>query len=109
MKKDSVIDYLSCILFRVAGSLLRLLPIRIALWLGSLLGDLFYLLDFKHRAVAYNNIKVAFAGKLASCGINRLTRRFYRSFGQNFIEMFFLPKLDKEYIEKYIPLKTSII
>ncbi len=107
MKKDSVIDYLSYILFRVFSSLFRLLPINIALCLGSFLGELAYLLDLKHRAIAYNNIKQATGGELLPCQLSRLTRDFYRSFGMNLIEMFFLPRLDREHIKKYITIENQ--
>jgi KDO2-lipid IV(A) lauroyltransferase len=107
MKRDSVLDYLSYILFKVCGPVIRLLPIRVALFLGARAGDLFYLFDARHKAIAYANLKTAFEGKLAPCGLNRLTRDFYRTFGQNLTEMFFLPRINREYIGKYITIENQ--
>jgi KDO2-lipid IV(A) lauroyltransferase len=107
MKNDSAIDYLSCILFRVFSPLVRLLPVKVALFLGARLGNLLYYLDAKHKAIAYANLKVAFEGKLSPCGLSRIIRDFYRSFGQNLIEMLFLPKIDREYINKYITIENE--
>lgn len=106
MKKDSAIDYSVYILFRLSGFFFRLLPISLALRIGSLLGELVYLFDARHRSIAYSNIKQAFGSGLSSCALRRVTRGFYRSFGQNFIEMFFLPRFNRRYIEKYITIEN---
>lgn len=102
MKKDSVADYLSCILFKSLGPLIRALPKSFTLFLGSKLGELCYLLDPKHRAIAYSNIKTAFGDKLSPGEILKLTKDFYRSFGKNLIEIFFIPLVNEEYIKRYI-------
>jgi len=33
-----------------------------------------------------------------------MTRRFYRTFGENLMEIFFMPQVDKDYIAKYIEI-----
>lgn len=105
MKKDSLIDYLSCILFRIAGPLIRILPKRLSLFLGRCLGELTYYLDPKHKSVSYSNIKTAFASRLSPSELNRLTKGFFKAFGENLIEVFFLPFINKEYIKKYITIE----
>jgi len=97
-----VIDYLSCILFRVTGFLIRCLPVSFSCFLSRRLGSLLYLFDLKHRSIAYANIKTAFSPKLSPKQICRLIRAFYRSFGQNLIEVFFIPCIDKKYFNKYV-------
>ncbi|MCX5702160.1 MAG: lysophospholipid acyltransferase family protein, partial [Candidatus Omnitrophica bacterium] len=105
MKKDFLIDYLSCILFRIAGPLIRSLPKRFSLFLGRCLGELTYYFDLKHKSVSYSNIKTAFASKLSPSGLSKLTKDFFRAFGENFIEAFFIPFINKEYINKYISIE----
>lgn len=105
MNKDSIIDYSSCILIKLLGPLMRALPKNFALFLGRRLGDLFYYFDFKHKAAAYSNIKTAFGHEFSPSRIRRITRDFYRNFGQNLIEIFLIPLIDKEYINKYITLE----
>jgi KDO2-lipid IV(A) lauroyltransferase len=102
MSKDFITDYLSCILFRIAGPFFRVLPKGFSLFLGRRLGDLLYYFNLKQKAVAYSNIKTAFGDKLSSGQLCKLTRQFYQAFGQNIIEIFFIPLVDKRYLDKYI-------
>ncbi len=105
MKNDSAIDYLSCILFKLVGPFMRLVPLRFAFFLGKCLGALVYFIDVKHRAVAYANIKVALGDSLGVRSLRKATWNFYLAFGQNFIEIFLLPKADKGYINKYMAIE----
>lgn len=76
----------------------------VSFFLGRRLGDLFYHFDFKHRAVAYNNIRMAFLNKLPLPEIERILKNFYRAFGQNFIEIFLIPRVDRRYTDKYVTI-----
>jgi len=105
MNKDSVTDYLSYILFRALGPFVRVLPLRVSLFLGSRIGDLLFYLDARHRAIAYSNIKRALGKNLAPLELLRLTRGSYQGFGQNFIEIFLIPLITKEYIAKYVTIE----
>lgn len=102
MNKHSAIDYLGCILFRLLASLIRFIPRGTSLFLGRRLGDLFYYFDLKHKSIAYANIKTAFGRALSPGELSRITHGFYRNFGQSIIETFFIPFVDKGYIDKYI-------
>lgn len=105
MKKDYIIDYASCILFKVLGPVIRSVPKGFALFLGRRLGDVFYSLGRKHRAIAYANIKLAMENKLSPAELKNTAKSFYRSFGQNLIEIFFIPLIDRKYINKYINIE----
>ncbi len=102
MSKDSIIDYFSCILLKIFGPVIRSLTPERALFLGRRLGDLFYYFDPKHKAIAYSNIKTAFGRQLSPSELSQLTKKFYRNFGQNLIEIFLIPLVNKEYLNKYI-------
>jgi lauroyl/myristoyl acyltransferase/mitochondrial fission protein ELM1 len=41
---------------------------------------------------------------LAPGQLKALTRQFYRSFGENFIELFLLPRMDRKYIDRYVQI-----
>jgi KDO2-lipid IV(A) lauroyltransferase len=69
------------------------------------LGELFYYVDYKHKVVVYSNIKTVFGAKLSPSKISNLAKGFYRNFGQNLIEIFFIPLVDKEYINKYMSIE----
>ena len=86
----------------IFGFIVTFTPIFLSCFLARRIGGLLYYLDYKHRAVAYSNIKTAFGAKLSPKQLARLTREFYRNFGQNLIEVFFIPMVNKKYIEKYI-------
>ena len=105
MNRNSIIDYSGCILIRLFGPLIRSLPLNVSLFLGARLGELFYYFDLKHKAIAYANIKTAFGAKLSPQELSNLVKEFYRSFGQNIIEILFIPLVDKTYIDKYITLE----
>ena len=105
MNRNSIIDYSGCILIRLFAPLIRSLPLNASMFLGARLGELFYYFDLRHKAIAYANIKTAFGAKLSPQELNNLTKEFYRSFGQNLIEILFIPLVDKIYIDKYITLE----
>ena len=103
--KDSIIDYCSYILFRLCGPIIRRLPLAASLSFGVRLGGLFYYFDTRRKPIAYANIKTVFGTKLSPFQISNLTKEFYRTFGQNLIEIFFIPLINKEYINKYISIE----
>jgi len=105
MKKDLLLDYLACILFKSFGALLRSIPVVFSLFLGRLLGECFYYFDFKHRARSYANIKQAFGRELSPKTIAKITKEYYQSFGQSLIEIFLIPKVDQAYLKKYIEIE----
>ncbi len=102
MKKDSLIDYWGCIAVRILGPLIRSLPLGLSFFLGVRLGDLFYYLDARHRAVAYSNIRRALGDTVSPCRLRRITRDFYQAYGQNLIEIFLIPAIDQKYIDKHV-------
>ena len=102
MKTSSIIDYCSCILFRFFGLFIRFFPVSFSLFLGRRLGDLVYCFDFKRRVIVYANLRTAFSAKLSPLKTRKITKAFYRNLGQNFIEIFLIPCIDKNYINKYV-------
>jgi len=105
MKKNSLIDCLGYFLLKGLGPFIRILPKAGALFLGRRIGDLFYAFDLRHRQRVYANIKTAFGDKLSPRELSRLTRDFYRAYGQNIIEIFFLPAFNAGYINKYVTVE----
>jgi Kdo2-lipid IVA lauroyltransferase/acyltransferase len=106
MKQNLIVDYLSCILFKAISFFTFFLPLNVSLFLGRRLGDLIYLFDARHRAIACANIKKAVALNNDFRMSAKITRRVYRSFGQNLIEVSFIPRINKRYLEKYIHIEN---
>jgi KDO2-lipid IV(A) lauroyltransferase len=105
MKNYFLADYLGCILFKTLGPVIRLFPLGLSFFFGRRLGDAMYYFDFKHKAIAYSNIKRVFGAKLSPSSLSRLTREFYQSFGQSVIEVFLIPVINRNYIDKYITIE----
>lgn len=105
MKKNSLIDCLGYILLKAAGPLIRVFPKTCGLFLGRRIGDLFYAFDLRHRLRVYANIKTALGDKLLPKDLRRITKKFYRAYGQNIIDIFFLPAFNAEYINKYLTIE----
>jgi KDO2-lipid IV(A) lauroyltransferase len=106
MSKNSIIDYWGCILVKLCGWFIRRLGLNFVAFLGRRIGDIMYFFDLKHRALAYANIKTAFGKKFSLSRIRKTTRKFYRSFGQNLIDLFLVPLVDQDYINKHITIEN---
>lgn len=73
--------------------------------MGKRIGELCYYFDLKHKSIAYSNIKMVLGNILSPYELSNLTKDFYRTFGQNLIEIFFIPLVNKEYIKRYISIE----
>ncbi|MCX5669509.1 MAG: lysophospholipid acyltransferase family protein [Candidatus Omnitrophica bacterium] len=107
MKQNLIADYLSCILFRVVSFFTFFLPLNFSLFLGRRLGDLIYLFDRRHRAVAQANIRKTVSDNLDCASSARITRQAYQAFGQNLTEISIIPRVNKHYLEKYIHIENK--
>ncbi len=107
MKQNLIADYLSCILFRALSFFTCFVPLNFSLFLGRRLGDLIYFFDRRHRAIAYANIRKTVADKLDCASSARITRKAYQAFGQNLVEISFIPRINKQYLKKYIYIENK--
>ncbi|MFH1281333.1 MAG: ELM1/GtrOC1 family putative glycosyltransferase [Candidatus Omnitrophota bacterium] len=107
MKQNLIADYLSCILFRVVSFFTFFLPLNFSLFLGRRLGDLIYIFDRRHRMNAYANIKKTVSDNLDCASSARITRKSYQAFGQNLIEISFIPRINKQYLHKYVHIENE--
>ena len=105
MHKDSILDLLGSIALKLLGPVLRSLPLGLSFSFGSFLGLVFYYFDLPHRALTYAHIKKALGGELSPCQLRALTKRFYRGLGQNFIELFLIPLMNRRYMDKYVEIE----
>jgi Kdo2-lipid IVA lauroyltransferase/acyltransferase len=103
--KDFLTDCAISILLKVFGPLIRFLPPGVSFFISRRLGDLFFVLDLRHRAIVYANIKTALGDKLLPAQIRRVTLSYYRAFAQNIFEIFYIPKFDRKYLEKFVEIE----
>ncbi len=85
-----------CFLIKAFAFFVRLLPLSWALALGKFIGFLVYLVDVRHRTLAYANLKLAFSKTKSSNELKKICRQLFLNFGQNVIELLRLPLLNVE-------------
>ncbi|MCX7926712.1 MAG: mitochondrial fission ELM1 family protein [Candidatus Omnitrophica bacterium] len=100
--RNYLIDFFLYIICKISAPLFCLLPTELCYWLGRRLGDLFYLVDLKHRLIAYANIRTAFCNTMDVVQLRKTTRKFFQAFGQNIIEIFLIPRFNQSYFSKYV-------
>lgn len=102
MNRNSLTDYAAYILLKALGPVIRALPRSVSFAFGRWLGGVVFLFDLKHRAVVYANLRTAFGETMSPPEIRRLAGKFFRSLGENIIEIFLIPTMDGEYAAKYV-------
>ena len=89
-------------LFRIAGFVIFILPIRFGLLLGQYLGKIgFYALK-KTRNQALGNLDIAFGGSKSAEEKRFIARQVFENLGKNFVEVVSLSKFNKDNIDGYI-------
>ncbi len=96
---------MACIGLKCFGALIRSLPLAVSVRLGALLGELLFLFDPKHRARAYANIRKAFRDDVTPPQARQITKAFYRSFGQNLMDVLLLPVLNEARLKEYVTVE----
>jgi len=102
---DSLIEYLTYYSVKIFGFFIRLLPIRVALFIGRIIGVIAYCFDSKHKSIAYANLKIAFAKTRPYQEINRILLQLFQNYGMNFIELLRLPLMNPKRFGKYIQIE----
>ncbi len=90
---------------RIFGYFIRHLPVRLALAIGRTIGLIGYYISVKHKALAYSNLKIAFAQSRSPQELKLITKQLFKNFGQNFIELFRLPLMNREKFGEFIQVE----
>ncbi len=83
---------------------LTFVPRRVLLATGRFLGRIFYLLDRRHREIAFNNLRASFRTK-SSEEIEAIVERVFENLGMNFVEFLLLPWM-KEGLSRHISFRN---
>ncbi len=78
------------------GVLVRVLPLPVALFIGRLIGRLAYYFDTRHKALAYANLKKAFADSKSPAQIKQITKDLFQNYGQNLIDLLRIPLINPQ-------------
>ncbi len=95
-------NILAYILFKAFACLMSLLPIRIALGIGRVLGVVGYRLGGSRRRLALSNIRRAFGDSKSEDEVSAIAAGMFRSLGMMVVEFARLGSVDKAYIDKYV-------
>ena len=98
----SLTEYILYINFRLVALIFCVLPLRIALFIGKTLGFFTYWFDSRHTRVAYGNLRIALAEEYSIPQLKAMVKKNYQNFGMNLVEILRIPKVNKEYINRYI-------
>lgn len=90
--RSRLLDYAAYLAVRIADCTLQILPPSWSLAIVHALADVAYLVDRRHRHVAFDNLRQAFPGRYTEDQLRRLTRDVYRHFAMMLLEMTLLPR-----------------
>jgi Kdo2-lipid IVA lauroyltransferase/acyltransferase len=83
----------------------NLLSEDIALWIGRRIGSLVYYLDWEHRIVAYQNLRIAFGGEKSQKEMRAIAKRSLQNVGMTVMEFFRIPGMDQEAYERKVSVE----
>ncbi len=93
------------IVFQMISFAFRLLPRRLCLALGGILGLVAFLLDSKHRRLALDNLRLAFGSQKTPVERHRLALASFRRFGRVLADLVKWPSLGRDRQEELITLE----
>lgn len=95
-------NILAYILFKAFACVMNLLPVRVALDFGRVLGFVGYRLGGSRRRLALSNIRRAFGDSLSDDEVRGIAAGMFRSLGMMVVEFVRLGGVNKAYIDKYV-------
>lgn len=98
----SLSEYILYINIRLVAAIFRIFPLRVALLIGRFLGTVSYWFDFKHKRVAYRNLRIALSKEYSIPQLKLILKRNYQNFGMNVVEALRMPRMNKDYMRRYI-------
>jgi len=90
---------------RTFGFFIRCLPVSAALWVGKGIGMFAYYFDIKHKSQAYANLKIAFAHTKSPNELKQITKRLFKNYGQNLVELFRMPLMSPKKFDQVVTVE----
>lgn len=92
------------LLTRLVGFFAKLVPLRLAHFMGDRLGDLFFYVIRIRKNVALNNLLAAYGNEKTSRELKAIVHQNYRHFGRVLMEFARIPLLKRATIPDQIPI-----
>lgn len=99
-------DYLLYLLVRFISLFFNALPLGFALGVGRVFGRLVYFVNKKRRRIAYANLKACLGEEIPAFKIRHIIKGVYINLAQSVIELMRFPRIDKEYVAKFIRIEN---
>ena len=103
-RKLTLVHVFQYLLVRFLEFFVTILPLRLALWFGSRIGDAVHALDKRHRKIALLNLDQAFGDRKGEMEKRAIVLECYRHFGRAIIETLRLPLIHPGNFTKYVEL-----
>ena len=89
-------------LYRLAGFLVPLVPLRLGYWVVARLGGLFYRLSLEARANVRDNVTHVLGEDASAAEVERVTRETFRYIALNYYDLLRVPALTPAEIERVV-------
>jgi KDO2-lipid IV(A) lauroyltransferase len=100
-----MLGYFIYILLKGFSFLINLFPERFALWVGRQMGNAAYYLDWVHRNVALQNLRIAFGQEKSEEERRSIAKRNFRHMGMMVIEFFRILGMDTEAYKRKVSVE----
>ncbi|MBD3413175.1 MAG: hypothetical protein GF421_01935 [Candidatus Aminicenantes bacterium] len=95
--------------FYAVKTILNLFPRKTAFLLASLLGNILFVLDQKHRELAYSNLKTAFGDQLSPSRKKFITKACFQHFCHVFLDFLQISRLNSKQKDRLISVQGTDI
>jgi len=106
MAKNKPRRVIIIMLFRLVSLIVLVIPARIGLMIGRVLGRLSYYILGKERRKALGNLDIAFEDSKSSIEKREIVKKVFENLGKSFIEVLSIPKFNRESFKRYIYCKN---
>jgi KDO2-lipid IV(A) lauroyltransferase len=97
--------YLIYLVLKGFSFLINLFPEGLALWVGRQMGNAAYYLDWEHRNVAFQNLRIAFGHEKSEEERRSIAKRNFQHMGMMLIEFFRILGMDMETYRKKVSVE----
>jgi KDO2-lipid IV(A) lauroyltransferase len=81
------------------------LPRRVILAMAWLTGWIAYLVDFRGRETAHENLRAAFRGQITEEQVHRISVASYQTFARTFLDLFWATRLTKKNYAEFVHIR----
>jgi len=88
--------YAEYVIFKGIKVFIWILPRKLCLFMGKLIGLAFYAFDKRHRLIAVSNLKSALGSEFPSSSLSKIARKSFVHFGKTLVDVIKFSYLDEE-------------